>query len=801
MGSLSELLEALRGLEMDPDQVAEALWLAKHIEDQPAAATPSPPPPTEAPEAEPISPIPATSPPDLPVAPRAAPAASPGRTYGWPFRAEIEVSAPAPLDSELRLLGEFRPLGQRLPDPDQREFDEDATVQRSASTGVAWPVTRPALVRRREAALVFDRHPSMVAWGGLARAVRELVEKVGFRQVRVWYLDEDAEGALRLATGAREPADRALSELYDASGSRVIMVFSACLGDAWQWGTAAAELQQLSKVSPVAVIQPLPSSIWSRTGLNWEQGRITPVILNCPSPLRVVAPAGSGPMPVPVLEMTPGWIAPWTDLLTGRRRAAGFPLLSSPASDPDRSRTLAARQNAELGNRPLERVRRFRSASSPDAFRLAASLAQVPLLLPIMRLVQRAVLPGTRATVLAEVLAGGLIEEATETSAPPYTIPEDSRVFVFRQEVAAILRDALPRSEATGVLNAVSQFIETHYDVPGKVFRATVSEPSSGGGAPFAYLSPETLRRIAPSFPDPPTEPPDEDDRRRYDAVLSDAVATVALDDPDLALTRCRYALASVPMGYAPRITVLHSMTRLLRVRWERFGDTSDLDEAIAVAKTALTEMPDAEDDPEFVAELGGLLFRRYSAVGGVDFLIDSTRVLRIAVEAMEPHGRLGVQVSDQLGDALVLRCEVAAEPLYAWEAIDRYRVAAEGADESRGPVLLLKLARARLDVVVLSAYPDPTVVEQLLEDFRYAAPQLTDAGIELSEATREFVRRVESGAATGRLETSLMHRLVGILRSALPGLMDVVAEPGSALSAVRALLELAPPEAEPGAR
>ncbi|NEW48403.1 hypothetical protein GV789_29045, partial [Nocardia cyriacigeorgica] len=40
-------------------------------------------------------------------------------------------------------------------------------------------------------------------------------------------------------THAHGAPDRPLSVLRDPAGRRVIMVFSACLGDAWAWGTAA----------------------------------------------------------------------------------------------------------------------------------------------------------------------------------------------------------------------------------------------------------------------------------------------------------------------------------------------------------------------------------------------------------------------------------------------------------------------------------------------------------------------------------------------------------------------------------
>ncbi|MEU1984077.1 SAV_2336 N-terminal domain-related protein [Nocardia sp. NPDC019395] len=769
MSSLSELLDALRGLDVDGGTVAEALWLAKHIADQPGSdmtgkdALPDDfepgTPPSATPDTGAVSHLlPRESP--LPV--------PPGHTAAWPYRIEADMPAPSPLDSETNVLGELRPLARRIPDPHELIFDEEATVDRTARTAVAWPVTKENPVRRREAALVFDRHSSMAAWSGLADAVRNLVNTVGFRQVTVWYLDEDAAGAPRLATNPRGTPDRSLSVLSDPTGRRVIMVFTACLGDAWVSGAAAAELARLAAQSPVAIVQPLPSNLWRRTGLEWGHGRVTAVVPERPSPLRLIAPEDTAVIPVPVLELTPGWIRPWAQLLSGERRSAGYPLLRLPDPAAKRPRPLAVRQDEELGRNPLERVRRFRSASSPEAFRLAVSLAQVPLLPPIMRLVQQAVLPGSKRSVLAEVLAGGLIEDAGTGSAPPYTIPEDSRVFAFRPDVAKILRDALPRSEAAQVLAAASRFVTQHYDVPGRVFRAVVSHPSAGG-SPFAYLSPETLRRIAPNFPDPPAEPPGADDEQRYQALVRAADEAMRLGDTDIALTAFRRALQTLPMGHAQRGGLLNGLTVLLRRRWEDSGNPGDLDEAIAVGKAALVELEDTDAGTATMAGLGELLLHRFEAVGGADFLTDATRVLRSAVEITGADDPGRAELSERLADALLRRCEITGDPLYAWEAVDLCLAAAESdtGEPDRGSVLMFKIARAYLDIATMSANPNSELEGQVIEYFRHAAGALPDepgeAGTALLDTVTRAVRAVRTGSLPARFAADLSNILARV--------------------------------------
>lgn len=766
---ISELLEALDGLDIDGDLLAEALWLSKHMSDQRAETAPGPRPPPD----DELDPVPPWSPPaadSVALTPRDPAAAMlSGYAGSWPDSGEVAVPAPSPLDSGERLRGELRPLARRFADPHQRVFDEEASVELTARTGVAWPVTRPELIRQRDAALVFDRHPSMAAWSGLAAAVRTVVESVGFRRVETWYLDEDDDGTLGVATDPLAPTDRPLSELRDPSGRRVIMVFSACLGNAWGWGTAARQLAEIATGSPVTIVQPLPNSLWGRTGLHWGRGRITPMIADCPSPLRVLGSTGSGMIPIPVLELTPGWIAPWARLLAGYRRTAGYPLLRLPAANPDRTRTLATQQDATLGQRPLERVRRFRSASSPEAFRLAASLAQVPLRLPIMRLVQQAVLPGTAPSVLAEVLAGGLIEDATAGAPPPYTIAEENRAFVFRPGVEEILRDAIPRSEATRVLAEVSRFIAERYGVPGAVFPATLSEPDGSGGSSFAYLSPETLRRVSANFPEPQRDPPSADDEQRFAELAREAFAAEERGDADEALLYSRRALAAVPVGHPLRGGLLRTVTSLLTQRWERTREVSDLDEAIAVAKLALKEMP--EDDSElagFATQLGELLLQRYSAAGGVDYLTDGTRVLRGALAVTGSGHPSRARIAERLGDAYLLRCEAAGEPLHGWDAVDLYLEAGQAeASADRAAVLMLKIARAYLDIAEVSAYPEEGLDDHVIEQLRYAAPRMADREAEETYAAlRDVVERVARTVTGGAMPSAVAERISSILGS-----------------------------------
>jgi len=68
------------------------------------------------------------------------------------------------------------------------------------------------------------------------------------------------------------------------------------------------------------------------------------------------------------------------------------------------------------GGSAAEVVRRFRAGVSPTAFKLACYLSAAWLNLPVMRLVQRVMLPESDTSHLAEVFLSGLLRRSTPTT-------------------------------------------------------------------------------------------------------------------------------------------------------------------------------------------------------------------------------------------------------------------------------------------------------------------------------------------------------------------------------------------------
>ena len=511
------LAEAASGVRPTPLELAELLWLARHME--PPADHPVPESPTEdvrpseaaepQPEPPPLpppAPAPPTPPTPSPEPPHQSPPApprtplhlpSPDPTPETPGRPHATLLAPAPpmLRHPLGLQRSLRPLKRRIDAPAGHELDEHATADRIAHLGAApewWlPVMRPARERWLRLNLVYDAGPTMPVWRPLIRELHTALAQSGvFRTVTPYRAEPD--GTVR-GEGAHTPAD----------GRTVTLLISDCMGPQWRQGPAGSlwygTLRRWARRMPLAVVQPLPEHLWRNTALPTTPGRLTAPHPAAPSATLRFAPyepqeQPGRAVPLPVLEPGPRWLANWATLLAapgGTELPAAVALLGRPPAASD--------ERTDVGALPAEElVLRFRATASPEAFRLAGHLAVGRPDLPVMRLVQAALEPDPRPQHLAEVILSGMLT----------TVPGPPGSYAFRPGVKELLLRGLPRTahnRTTELLERVGGLIDTRAGrAPGE-FRASTPAPSGTengvDGEAFATVRPEIARRMTGPSP------------------------------------------------------------------------------------------------------------------------------------------------------------------------------------------------------------------------------------------------------------------------------------------------------------
>ncbi|OWA10010.1 hypothetical protein B9W62_12655 [Streptomyces sp. CS113] len=532
---LEELIGRLRraGLDVTAEDVADAVWLARRLGAAPPGAAGRPGPATD-PDAgtgpgsdtgsgaeyesesagtsedgsrsTPASPDTASPDPaaaadgaarhdpddtgpgtraSTPVPLRTAGAAT-GRSDDGGSRVTVPVRAPAAsalpgllgLEKALRTLGRYRVASSEYTDGG---IDEEATAERAAVTGFVLPVTRPGRSRRSDMRLLVDTGPAMAVWGQLVEELRQACQQSGaFAAVRVHHLHADATGSPAIGPAA-EPGRplrlRSPDELHDPSGRSVTLLVSDCVGTLWQSGGAQRLLRQWPRSSPLAIVQPLPPRLWGRTALPAEPGLLVrPAefggrLAFHPDDEPWDEPATAAPaIAVPVLQPTPEAFETWARLLAGtgptseRAWAARTTYRPAPAAPPG----TGVRGDEEL-------VRAFRATASPGALRLAVYLAAAPLTLPVMQLVQRAMLPDTGPMELAEVLLGGLLRRLPGTG--------DQPCFTYPGRVQDLLLSTLDQDTAGLVLKHCSDYVERRFGKGTRNFAALAAVRLAGRDA------------------------------------------------------------------------------------------------------------------------------------------------------------------------------------------------------------------------------------------------------------------------------------------------------------------------------
>ncbi|MFI0810249.1 SAV_2336 N-terminal domain-related protein [Streptomyces echinatus] len=559
------LAGAADGARPTPLELAELLWLARHMHPGTDGLGPGMPgePPEQAPPSPSPPPSPSTVPPPRPSPPEPAdpapappsrvplhlPSRGPGPAADRPHRILL-APAPPMLRHPLALQRSLRPLGRRIDAPVGHELDERATADRIARLGAdpAWwlPVLRPARERWLRLNLVYDTGPTMPVWRPLVRELHTVLAQSGAFRTVVLYR-AGADGTVR-GPDALAPAD----------GRTVTLLISDCMGPQWREGPAGtrwyATLHRWARRMPLAVVQPLPEHLWRDTALPTVPGRLSAPRPAAPTAALTFTPyeahgrcEGPGPcespgeceghgrwespgqceehgwheghgwyeprgrlasvgtgdaVPLPVLEPEPRWLAHWAALLT-TPGGAEFPGAVAALGRP---LPTDAEDRTDVGTLSAEElVLRFRATASPEAFRLAGHLAVGRPDLPVMRLVQAAVEPDPRPQHLAEVVLSGMLTAVPGGSPGSYA---------FRDGVRELLLLGLPRTDrnrTSELLGRIGEFIDRRAGrAPGE-FQASVPSARGAGtaaeGDPFALVSEDSVRRLSADGGGTDTEP------------------------------------------------------------------------------------------------------------------------------------------------------------------------------------------------------------------------------------------------------------------------------------------------------
>ncbi|MGP9018621.1 SAV_2336 N-terminal domain-related protein [Streptomyces sp. BR1] len=527
-----------------------------------------------------------------------------GRVEVAPVAAPVAASLPEPLALQRAL----RPL-QRYRAPVRttgRYLDEQATADRAADMGLVIPVLRPDRRRQARLALMMDISSSTLVWEQTLDELRQVCERAGaFREVQVHYLHEGPDGRPRVGTSV-EPSGRLAepSQFWDPAGRRLTLLLSDCAGPMWRSGQLHRLLHGWAQTAPLAVVQPLPQRMWRSTHLPTRQGvlrrREGPAGRLEFRPRRPERGRAAQGVPVPVLALRQSSFGAWARLVSGAtERTMEAAVGRVRADQAPATGTVRAAQAVD----PAERVDAFRATASPDASQLAACLSAAPLSLPVMQLVQRAMLVNSGPEVLAEVLLSGLVRSPGEDDADEAV--DGAPGYVFVDGVREKLLEHLGAGGAFLVLKHCSEYVERRYgrtvrNFPALAAAVLAGSVDPGGQTPagpsddprmrkFARVSSQVLRRFGQ--PDPVVDPRDGAGPAELSLRAQDCLARFraygTVRDLDMGVQLLTAAVRG-ERRVAERAYFSSELARALLLRWElrRLGE--DLGAALSAVENAL---------------------------------------------------------------------------------------------------------------------------------------------------------------------------------------------------------------------
>ncbi|MEE4424099.1 SAV_2336 N-terminal domain-related protein [Streptomyces bugieae] len=580
-----------------------------------------------------------------------------------------------PLQRALRPVQRYRPPAA----PVRRKLDERATAELSAHAEMVIPVLRGVHRRTAGLRLLMDGSSSMAVWEQMLHDLRQVCERVGaFRDVTVHYLHpHGADVGVAATPGPGRPL-RPADQLHDPTGHHLTLVVSDCAGPLWRDGRMQRLLYRWAADAPLAVVQPLPQRMWGRTLLPAVAGTLVrrqgPYQALDFRPARrrrrPAPPPGTETEPpreraVPVLAATPSALGSWARLAAADAglslRGAASVVRADHGAEP-RSGPPPAPGSGE----PSRMVREFDQQASPAARLLAVHLSAVPLALPVIQLVQRAMLPQTGPAELAEVLLSGLVVQVPPEEFPPGERipgggPPEERLaatgpwYDFVPGVRDALLARLSAGEAALVLKHCSLYIERTFGRSARNFPAVAVAMLSGSGRepetgqravpePFARVSERVLRRFEPAL-----RPPD---RRPYasDGPAADGAALLERYEQDRAV-RDLIAAVRLLRAAAERLPPAGTdLARALLHAWAEWRQPDALEEAERAVRAAERALGAAS--PADTAEGDG----SRDGIGGDDAgAAERTRVLIVLGRVAHARARERRAAGDPAGERTAL--------------------------------------------------------------------------------------------------------------------------------------------------
>jgi CheY-like chemotaxis protein len=392
-----------------------------------------------------------------------------GTGKALPARRAVLLAAPPPLGRTLELERAFSVLRTtRATQSSGYELDVDQTIRHFASTRHIAPRWRARRGRWLRLLVIIERSPTMRFWQASARGLMPVASRgTGALSTDVLYLERGVSPAGR---GSPRLVDRTgrLRHFNAGAGEMLVLYLTDTLGPGWLTGQIPDLLGRWSSRAAITVLHVLPRGFWSRTSMS----SVLP--LTSWKPPATVRGTAHPQFPL-ICYLGPQSIRTTMAALTGHPRGNAMQLYSREAEETgysesvadkfasidaeefDRLATLAVAQPDEPEIEAL--WEEFCSAATPATLRLASFFAPAPLVMPIMRMIERALVPEAAPWQIAELVMSGLIRRWRDCQEHDVSRME----YEFLPGIRERLLQLSTQTQQWDVIDLISNYVERRF--------------------------------------------------------------------------------------------------------------------------------------------------------------------------------------------------------------------------------------------------------------------------------------------------------------------------------------------------
>ena len=296
-------------------------------------------------------------------------------------------------------------------------LDEEKIADYIAKTDIFRPFYKKSYEKRFSILCIVDSSESMKIWESL---IDEFIKDVKnyhiFKEVKVYYLSSDLEAPKLFK---KKDKNTILNPKWyrQFEQNTIAFIFSDMLSKSWSSGKLLDEIKLWQNYIPLSIIQMLPQRLWNGTKLiDASMGKMShrkkfrrnkEIVSRVEEVLRYEEPSLENFIKIPILNFNESAIDAYGKVM----RSLSNNRIDGALFEQEDFRGEYKLSIEDNNKDAITRLKGFYKYASTQAKELLELLAVVPLSLPIIKLVQKKLLPQSNQEHLSEIFMSSIIEK------------------------------------------------------------------------------------------------------------------------------------------------------------------------------------------------------------------------------------------------------------------------------------------------------------------------------------------------------------------------------------------------------